>query len=78
MLWLWILGISAFLIFLFLITRIGIHISMQDGTLGVDLTVGWVKIHILPKAEKKEDSAKKRKENPKKAAKQEAKATVAQ
>lgn len=47
---------------------------MQDGTLGVDLTVGWVKIHILPKAEKKEDSAKKRKENPKKAAKQEAKA----
>ena len=74
MLWLWILGILAFLILLFLLTRVGIHAMMQDDALQVDLMVGWLKIHLLPKSEKETEAEKKVKENPKKAAKREAKA----
>ena len=47
---------------------------MQDGTLRMALTVGWIKIRLLPPKEKESPSEKKTTKNPKKAAKREAKA----
>lgn len=74
MIWLWVLGILLALILLLLLTRVGVRLTMHDGTLTVDVKVGLFRLRVLP-AKKKKEKQQKTEKKPKKQAAPEKKET---
>lgn len=70
MIWAWSLGIFIVLLILLCMTRVGAFAAVREGTLLLDVKIGWIRLHILPKKSQKSDPAKEAKAAEKKAAAQ--------
>ena len=77
MIWLWILGVTAALLALLLLTRVGAQGSYKDGALTLHAKIGLLSIRLLPAKEKKTEKPRKKKEAPPKKPKQKVKFTFA-
>jgi len=53
LIWLWILGILAALIFLLCMTRVGVQVSAAENAVAVNLKAGFLSIRVFPAKEKK-------------------------
>ena len=70
MTWLWVLGVLLFLTVLLCLARVGAKAAVRNGELTLDVKIGFLKLRLLP--------PKKRAPDPKKEARQAAKAAEAQ
>lgn len=62
MTWLLIFGTLAALLLLLCLTRAGVLAVMKDGSLSLNIRIGMIRLHILPKTEKTTSATKAKKE----------------